>query len=641
MNAGERNIYQQILAKYWGFKEFRPLQEEIILTVANGQDALALLPTGGGKSLTYQVPGMALNGICLVVTPLISLMKDQVGRLEKSGIRALAVHSGMSGEEMDVALENAIYGNFKFLYLSPERIGTRLFRERVKHMQVNLVAVDEAHCISQWGYDFRPSYLRIADLREFLPGVPFLALTATATTDVVRDIQDKLRFARKKVFRGSFRRKTLVYTVSQTEDKLSQALRICEQIRGSGIIYVRSRKKARELAILLHRNGISCDYYHAGLEHAERNRKQAGWMDGKFRIMVATNAFGMGIDKADVRFVLHVDLPDSVEAYFQEAGRAGRDDRPAHAVLLFNESDRFTIDKRMVTGFPEISLIKQVYKELGNYYQVPVGAARNQVFDFNIADFAARYHHEILSIYSSLKILQSAGYIELTDEINHPSRLKFLIGRDDLYRFQVANEELDAFIKLVLRSYTGLFTDYVTIYEESLAAKAGLGPDVIRKYLNRLGAAGVVRYLPQKKTPVIIFTEERLDSDTLHFSREHYRDRKEQTGNRMRAVLEYAGQEQVCRSQYLLSYFGERRSGRCGQCDVCMKRDKLDLSRYELDMAVEEIRENLSSGNMDLDQLVESGSLDEDKTIRVIRWLLDNNRLERNEDNRLTWRKRK
>jgi len=635
-----RNIYQQILAKYWGFNEFRPLQEEIINAVVNGQDALALLPTGGGKSITYQIPGLSMKGLCLVVTPLIALMKDQVERLNKQGIKALAVHSGMSGEEIDVALENSIYGDFKFLYLSPERTNTRLFRARLEHMNINLVAVDEAHCISQWGYDFRPSYLQIADLRDYLPGVPVLALTATATPEVVRDIQDKLKFRKKKVFRASFERKNLIYTVRNVEDKQKYALRICEQIRGTGIIYVRSRKRSREVAIFLHKNGMSCDYYHAGLDHAVRSRKQLDWMAGKYRIMVATNAFGMGIDKADVRFVLHMDLPDSVEAYFQEAGRAGRDDKTAHAVFLYNESDKLTVDRRMKTSFPEIDTIKQIYRELGNYYQIPVGAGKNQVFDFNIANFAKRYKHNILSIYNSMQFLQTEGYIELTEEIHHPSKLKFVVDRDYLYKFQVANAELDAFIKLVLRTYSGLFTDYVTIYEESLATKAKVQPDIIKKYLNRLTSTGVVKYITQKKTPVVIFTEERIDNDTLHISKEHYKDRKVQYEKRLRDVLEYASQDQMCRSQFLVSYFGERAVGRCGQCDVCMKREKLEFSRYEFDLAIDEIRDILSNESMDLESLVANSSLDEDRTIKVIQWLLDNNKLSRKADNTIRWREK-
>jgi ATP-dependent DNA helicase RecQ len=631
------NIYQQILQKYWGYREFRPFQDDIIKAVVAGHDTIALMPTGGGKSVTYQVPGIAMEGLCLVITPLIALMKDQVENLNQRGIKALAVHSGMSADEIDVTLDNAIYGGFKFLYIAPERINTKIFRVRLEHMKINLVAVDEAHCISQWGYDFRPSYLQIVDLRDFLPGVPFLALTATATPEVIEDIKDKLKFRESNLFRASFVRENLTYTVRKVEDKQRYILKIAEQIRGSGIIYVRSRKKTRELALFLHKNRISCDYYHAGLEHSERNRKQNDWMNNKFRIIVATNAFGMGIDKADVRFVLHADLPDSTEAYFQEAGRAGRDNHPAHGILLFNETDKVTAGKRLSSNFPEIDTIKQVYRAIGNYFQVPVGAAKNQVFDFNIADFAEHYKLSIVTIYNSLKFLQAEGYVELTEEIHHPSKLKFLIDREYLYKFQVANAEFDAFIKLVLRTYTGLFTEFVTIYEETLASKANVPVDTIRQYLKRLTATGIVRYLPQKKTPVIIFTEERLDVNNLHISKRNYKDRKERFEKRMQSVLDYADQDNRCRSQYLVAYFGETDTRPCGHCDVCMKEKNLGLSSYELDLAVEEIRDIISNESLSLEKLVENISLDEDKAIRVVQWLLDNNRLFLKPDNTIGW----
>jgi ATP-dependent DNA helicase RecQ len=634
------NIYRQILTRYWGFTAFRPLQEDIIQTVVAGHDVMALLPTGGGKSVTYQVPGIAMDGLCLVVTPLIALMKDQVENLNQKGIKALAIHSGMSADEIDIALDNAIYGNFKFLYISPERINTRIFRIRLEHMKINLVAVDEAHCISQWGYDFRPSYLQIVELRNYLPGIPFLALTATATPEVIRDIQDKLRLRDSKLFRASFVRENLVYTVIKTEDKQRYILKVAEQIRGTGIIYVRSRKKSKELALFLHKNRISCDYYHAGLEHAVRNRKQNDWMNNKFRIIVATNAFGMGIDKADVRFVLHVDLPDSTEAYFQEAGRAGRDDHLAHAILLYNDADRITAGKRIRTNFPEISTIKQVYRALGNYFQVPVGAAKNQVYDFNIADFTGRYKLSILTVFNSLKFLQAEGYIELTEEINHPSKLKFLVDRDYLYKFQVANAEFDAFIKLVLRTYSGLFSEYVTIYEDMLASRAGVPVETIRQYLKRLMATGIVKYIIQKKTPVIIYTEERLDTDNLRISKKNYRDRKERFEKRMQSVLDYVNQSNICRSQYLVAWFGEQNTRPCEQCDICMQNKNLGLSSYEFELAVEEIRDTIINESLSLEKLVKNISLEEEKTIKVVQWLLDNEKLTRNPDNTIRWKQK-
>jgi len=573
-----------------------------------------------------------------VITPLISLMKDQVEKLNQRGIKAIAIHSGMSRDEIDVTLDNAIYGNFKFLYISPERIGTEIFRVRLEKMKIILIAVDEAHCISQWGYDFRPSYLRIVELREYLPDIPLLAITATATPEVVEDIQYQLKFREKNVFRITFERKNLIYSTRETENKQKYILRLAGQLKGSGIIYARSRRKTRELSLYLKQGGISCDYYHAGLSHPVRNRKHNEWMTGRIRIMIATNAFGMGIDKADVRFVIHMDLPDSLEEYFQEAGRAGRDHKIAHAILLFNEDDKYMAEKRIATNFPEPEMIRQIYRALGNYYQIPVGGAKNQVFDFNIADFASRYSKSILIIYSSLKILQMEGYVELTEEIFNPPKIKFLIARDELYRFQLANEEYDAFIKLLLRTYTGVFTEFVTIYEDTLAQKAGVKTEVIVDYLKKLNGMGVIRYLPQKKTPVIIFTEERLDVKDLRLSKEHYRDRKNRYTERINEVVRYASEQSKCRSIFLLEYFGERNVNRCGHCDVCQRMEELDMSKYEYNQIEDEIRNNLSDKEMSMEELANSVTVGENKAIRVIRWLLDNNRLILGKDHTLKWK---
>ena len=633
------NIYQEILNRYWGFSDFRPAQEDIIKSVAAGHDTLALLPTGGGKSITFQVPTLAGDGMCLVITPLIALMKDQVERLNQMGIRAMAVHSGLSRDEIDTGLDNAIYGNYKFLYVSPERISTEIFRVRLPRMHITLVAVDEAHCISQWGYDFRPSYLKIVRLREHLPDVPFLALTATATPDVVEDIQDRLQFRKKNVIQSSFNRANLVYTVKHTEGKQAGLLRTLSVLRGSGIIYARSRKKTREIAQSLHAEGISADYYHAGLSQDLRNRKQQAWMLGRIRVIVATNAFGMGIDKADVRFVIHMDLPDSIESYFQEAGRAGRDNKTAHAILLYGPADQLTAERRVQANYPEIDQIRQVYRSLGNYYQIPVGGARNQVFDFHIADFAARYHLPILTVYSSLKFLQLEGYLELTEEIHNPSRLKFQVGRDELYRFQIANENFDAFIKLLLRSYSGVFTDYVTFYETSLAKQAGVKPELILQYLKRLNAMGIIRYIPRKKNPVIVFTEERLDVKSLHISKAHYADRKKEYILRLQALMEYATGMNRCRNLFLLAYFGEKGGSRCGRCDVCMKEDELDLNRYEFDHLQEKIRQLLHGQPLSMEALVTALGLPEETSLKLIRWLCDHNRILTSHDNTLRWYK--
>ena len=630
------DIYQQILQKYWGYSEFLPLQYEIIKSIADGKDTLGLMPTGGGKSVTFQVPAMAREGICLVITPLIALMKDQVEKLCQCGIRALSVHSGMSREEIDVALDNAIFGNFKFLYLSPERLGTEIFRVRIEKMNVNLIAVDEAHCISQWGYDFRPSYLRIVELRNYLPEVPILALTATATPEVCEDIQDKLKFRSKNLLRMTFERKNLAYTVREAEDKQKYILRLVNKMNGSGIIYARNRKKTKELADYLHKNDVNCDYYHAGLTHPVRSRKQEEWMNGKTRVIIATNAFGMGIDKPDVRFVIHIDPPDSLEEYFQEAGRAGRDNKSAHAILLFNSGDKISFQKRIATNFPEPGLIRQIYRSLGNFFQIPLGGAKDQVFDFNIAQFASRYKLSILTIFSSLKLLQLEGYLEVTEEIFNPSRIKFLTARDDLYKFQVQNAQFDAFIKLLMRTYTGVFTEFVTIYEDSLALKAHVKTEQIVDYLKKLNTLSIIRYLPQKKTPVIIFTEERLDIKDLRISRENYKDRKDRYTHRINEVIHYTTDENHCRSSMLLEYFGEKDARRCGQCDFCMRNEELGLSSYEYDLAVSEINEALFNNSMRIEMLVDSLSLSETKAIKVIRWLLDNDVLVLEKDQTLS-----
>jgi ATP-dependent DNA helicase RecQ len=631
------NLYQQILTRYWGYSDFRPVQEDIIKSVVAGHDTLGLLPTGGGKSVTFQVPTLAGEGMCLVVTPLIALMKDQVEKLNHMGIRAIALHSGLSREEIDVGLNNAVYGNFKFLYVSPERLGTEIFRVRLPQMKISLVAVDEAHCISQWGYDFRPSYLLIARLREMIPEVPFLALTATATREVIEDIQEKLKFREKNVLRGSFERKNLVYTVKQVEDKEQYLQDLLSRLPGSGIVYARSRKKTRELSEMLRKKKFSCDYYNAGLSPETRSRKQSEWMSGRIRVIIATNAFGMGIDKADVRFVVHMDLPDSIEAYFQEAGRAGRDHKTAHAILLFSPADRTGMEKRVQMNYPEIDQIKQIYRALGNFYQIPVGSGKNQVFDFNVVEFAGRYKLSILTIYSSLKFLQAEGYLELTDEIFNPSKIRFQVGREELYRFQIENVDFDAFIKLVLRTYTGVFTDFVTIYEESLARAAGVKPELIKQYLLRLNNMGIIRYLPQKKTPVIIFTEERLDVKNLHISREHYLDRRKQYSARLEAMMDYVSGKHRCRSLYLLAYFGEKGKNRCGHCDVCMQEKELDLPKFEFDYIEDKIRQKLEKQPMLPDDLVRELGGSEDKNIRVLRWLLDNNIVQRLLDDRLSW----
>jgi len=630
--------YRQILTKYWGFTTFKPLQEEIILSVAEGKDTLALMPTGGGKSITYQVPAMAKEGICIVVTPLIALMKDQVNRLNSLEIKSMAIHSGMSGEEIDIALDNCIYGDYKFLYISPERISTRLFQTRVSRLNINLVAVDEAHCISQWGYDFRPSYLKIATMRELISDkVPFLALTASATLAVTDDIMKKLEFRDKNVLRTSFERKNISYLVRQVEDKGTWLVNNLQKARGSGIVYVRSRKRCREIAELLVSKGISADFYHAGLPQEMRDRKHAAWTTGATRVIVSTNAFGMGIDKAEVRFVIHWEMPDSIEEYFQESGRAGRDGKQAFAILLFSSSDKKHLEDSLRRKFPPVEKIKDIYEALCNFLRVPEGAGKDNVFDFSIQDFVSKYRLPVIETFNSLNFLQREGYIEFTEEINNPSRVHFVVGRDDLYKFQVANEAFDGFIKLLLRSYTGMFSEFVAINEESLSKKSGLPRDTIYKFLLKLSSLNIVRYIPGKKTALVIFTEERLERKALMISPDNYIEVKDKHIFRVNKMIDYADTNTRCRSVILLDYFGEE-SDRCGNCDVCRERNELDLSKYEFDIILDEIKELLSGQKFDARELVSKISQPEEKVIKVIRWLLDHNKIIRDDDNLLSWR---
>ena len=632
--------YRQVLTRYWGYTAFRPLQADIIASVAEGRDTLALMPTGGGKSITFQVPAMVHDGICLVVTPLIALMKDQVARLNSMEIKTAAIHSGMTREEIEISLDNCIYGDYKFLYISPERIGTPLFRARAGRLNVSLVAIDEAHCISQWGYDFRPSYLRIADLRDLLPSeVPFLALTATATPRVAEDVMDKLRFREKNMLKTSFERKNISYLVRDVEDKPAYLIKTLNKVKGSGIIYVRSRKKTREIAEMLVSKGISADFYHAGLKHEIRDRKQAEWTSGARRVIVATNAFGMGIDKADVRFVIHWDIPESVESYFQESGRAGRDGKPSWAVLLYNEGDKSRLRDSVNNKFPPTEKIKDVYEALCNYLQITIGSGKGGVYDFNMADFLMKYRLPVNETYNSLVLLQREGYVEFTEEINNPSRIHFVVGRDDLYRFQVANETYDSFIKMLLRSYSGMFTEFTAISEEMLAKKSGLPRDNIYQMLVRLSSSNIIRYIRGKKTPLIIFTEERLDRKGLLISPENYLHVREKYISRLESMMEYVESSTKCRSVILLDYFGEE-SERCGKCDTCRERNELEMSTYEFDLILDQLKSLVTQGEMTMEDLVSQIEYPSDKVVKVIRWLLDHNKIITASDNTLAWKGR-
>ena len=629
--------YQQILTKYWGFSSFKPLQEDIITSIVEGKDTLGLMPTGGGKSITFQVPALAQEGICLVITPLIALMKDQVNRLNKLEIKSIAIHSGMSAEEIDNALENCIYGDYKFLYVSPERISTRVFQVKVARLNLLLVAIDEAHCISQWGYDFRPSYLKIASLRDHISDkVPFLALTASATPQVIQDIMKKLAFRGKNVLKTSFDRKNISYLVRRVEDKSAYLIKTLQKIKGSGIVYVRSRKRCKEVAELLVTNGISADFYHAGLTDELRDKKQASWTIGETRVIVATNAFGMGIDKSEVRFVVHWDIPDSIESYFQESGRAGRDGKPSFAVLLYSSADKSRLNDTIRKKFPPVDKIKDTYEALCNYLQVPLGSGKDVVFDFNLYDFVSKYRLPVIETYNSLQFLQREGYMEFTEEINNPSRVHFIVSRDDLYKFQVANESFDGFIKLLLRSYTGMFSEFVPINEETLSRKSAATRDTIYKYLVKLSSLNIIRYIPGKKSALVIFTEERLERKALMISPDNYLHVKEKYEIRLERMIEYADSDSHCRSVYLLNYFGEE-SDRCGICDICRERNELDLSKYEFDIILEEIKSVLGEKNPDPEELVRLIDYPEDKIIKVIRWLLDHNKIIPDKDHKLTW----
>lgn len=621
---------QSILLKYWGFSSFRPLQEEAIQSVLDGHDTLALMPTGGGKSLCYQVPTMAREGLCIVVTPLIALMKDQVQNLKNRGIKAVAVHHGMSRMEMDIAIDNCIYGDTKFLYLSPERLTTELLRVRIPKMKVSLLAVDEAHCISQWGYDFRPPYLRIAEVRELMPNTPILALTATATPEVVRDIQEKLEFRNPKIFRKSFERKNLAYLVLEEEDKLNRLLRICNKVKGPGIVYARNRKKTREVAQYLARNGVSADFFHAGLTTPERDKKQKAWMAEKTRVMVATNAFGMGIDKANVGFVVHMDLPNCPEAYFQEAGRAGRDEKKAYAVLLFNKSDSIELKRHHEQSFPPIDFIKKVYNSLGNYFQLAVGAGRDQRMAFNLNDFAENFAFEPIFTYNALLFLEREGFIGLSDALSSPSKLFCSIDKEELYRFQVSTPSYDSFIKVLLRSYAGLFTEFVKISENDLAKRLNISREEVVKRLKWLQQVNILQYEPQNVLPTLTFLEERLQESQLRISPEGYHERRKYAAKRLDAMLHYAESTTKCRSSLLLNYFGEKIRQRCGQCDVCLERNKADVSNYEFDLILKEIKPILLQKPMPLKELlaVIPPSLSEEKVIRVAQWLMENEKIQ-------------
>ncbi len=614
---------QQILEHYWKHTAFRPLQEEIIQSVLLGHDTLALLPTGGGKSVCFQVPALAKEGICIVISPLIALMKDQVENLEAKGIPAVSIVSGMSKREVDLALDSCIYNGVKFLYLSPERLLSELVIERIRYMNVNLIAVDEAHCISQWGYDFRPPYLHLADLRQLHLNVPVLALTATATAEVADDIQQKLLFKRQNVFRQSFERKNISYVVQHHENKLQKLLDVVKGVKGSGIVYVRSRKETFEIAQLLDQHGYTSDYYHAGLEAAQRSQKQENWKTNKTRIIVATNAFGMGIDKPDVRFVIHKDLPESLEAYYQEAGRAGRDEKKAYAVLLYNYGDRYKLEKKFELNFPSVDEIKKVYHHLGSYYQLAYGTGAGVSFDLDIGEFCSRFKLDAVKTLNALKFLERNDYVSFTESVFLPSRLRFLVDNEVLYNFQIQNQAWDGFVKTILRSYAGAFENYVHIREFDLARRMNASVQQVIEGLQQLQQMEVLNYLPQTDKPQVTFLSPRQDIKNVIIDKAYIEQRKAVFKQKMEAVFYYA-EAPNCRSRMLLSYFDEQNAHKCGTCDVCLDEKRRQNLFDATDRITDEIAKALGDQPLTLDELMQmitSGI--EKERIAVVRLLLD------------------
>ncbi len=630
-------LTRTVLVKYWGYPSFRPMQEDIVDAVIDGRDTLALLPTGGGKSICFQVPALAMDGVCIVVTPLISLMKDQVQHLKNINIPAAAIYSGMHPSEVEIAYNKAVFGNLKFLYVSPERLMTDAFIEAVKKMKVCLLAIDESHCISQWGYDFRPPYLKIAEIRPYIPNTPVLALTATATPNVVEDIQLRLGFKEHNVFQTSYERKNVTYNVIKVADKYGLMYRLFMRMQsGSGIVYVRSRKRTKVIADWLQSVGISATFYHAGIDAKTRDERQKQWMDGRIKVIVATNAFGMGIDKPDVRMVIHMDLPDSLEAYFQEAGRAGRDLKPSEAFLLVAESDIKQLKDNLQQSYPELERIKTIYDALGNYLQIPVGAGNGQSYPFDMNEFANSYGFSLLEVFNSLKLMEREGFFALSEAMESPSQLFIKASREDLYRFQVEYAEFDAMIKYLLRNYPGILSDFVKIKEEQISHKMGIDVTQVEQTLKNLEKYNFLTYIQRNGKPQIQYLTERQDTRHFALSDEVYKDRKDDATRRVQAVIDFVNNDSECRSVQLLRYFGEKIKTRCGRCDVCSIRNQMKINDEEYKNISELILDELKKRVV---PLYETPSLAknylEEKVLETVRWMLDNGIIEQDENGNL------
>ena len=631
---------RDILQQYWGYPSFRPMQEDIVDSVIEGKDTLALLPTGGGKSICFQVPAMTMEGICIVITPLISLMKDQVMHLKKIGLAAAAIFSGMHHNEIEIIYNQAAFGMLKFLYVSPERLMTDAFIEALKKMNVNMLAVDESHCISQWGYDFRPPYLKIAEIRKYIPHAPVLALTATATPQVVEDIQYRLGFKKNNVFQTSYERKNVTYNVIHEADKFGLMYRLFKKMdKGSGIVYVRSRKRTKIIADWLQSVGISASFYHAGLEAKLRDYRQQLWMDGKIKVIVATNAFGMGIDKPDVRLVVHLDLPDSLEAYFQEAGRAGRDLQPSEAFLLVADTDVNKLQENIQSSYPELNRIKSIYDALGNYLQIPIGAGLNQSYDFDINEFVQYYNFNLLETYNAIKLIEREGIIATSEALDTPSKIHIKAGREDLYRFQIEYKEYDAIIKYLLRNTPGVLSDFVNIREEHISQKTGMTVDKIERQLSKLDSYNFLTYIPRNNKPQILFLTERLETRHFYLSDDIYKNRKDDAAKRIQAVIDFVNNDKECRSVQLLRYFGEDIKRQCSKCDVCSSKNKMNVNNKEYQEISDSIIYELKEKEHDIYGIVSKlGAHHEEKVLETIRQMLDNDII-KNENGLLKYNK--